>query len=143
MMMEFIEAGCMRNIDKNYRCAVNKAPSGNRPRECVLHWSVCAARAHATLLALDRFFFRWILLGQNGAHKQGHTNGLHSGSAEKARRLAESRGWHQVPNGRLTQRNLPTKLACRSNPCAKDGEPFRAVDSVERLVFGPKFLCPT
>ena len=136
-MMEFIEPGCMRSIDKNYRCALNKAPSGNWLRECVLHRSVCAARTHAALLPLDALSFRWILLRRPGVHKQRRTNGLYCGGAENAPSLAETRGWHQAPNGRLTQRHLPTKAACRSNPGAKDGDSLRVVKSVERLVFGP------
>src|SRR6266404_7868526 len=136
-MMEFIEPGCMRSIDKNYRCALNKAPSGNWLRECVLHRSVCAARTHAALLPLDGLSFRWILPRQPGVHKQRRTNGLYCGGAEHAPSLAETRGWHQAPNGWLTQGIFPQRRHAGLTAGAKDGDSLRVVKSVERLVFGP------
>src|SRR5712692_10088706 len=100
-MMEFVDAGRMGHIDKNDRCAVNKAPSRNWARECVLHRSVCAARTYAALLALDGLLFRGGLLGLPGAQKQGHTNGLYCGCPKNAPRLDGLRRWHQAPSGSL------------------------------------------
>ena len=97
-MMEYVDTGRMRHIGKNDRCAVNKAPGRNRSRKCVLHRSVGAARARAALLVPDGLLFRRVLLGQPGAEKQRHTNGLYCGCAEKIPRLAGSRGWHQAPS---------------------------------------------
>src|SRR6266446_4978575 len=101
-MMEFVDAGRMRHIDKNDRCAVNKAPSRNWARERVLHRSVCAARTRAALLALDGLPPRGGLLGLPGAQKQRHTNGLYCGCAKKAPRLDGLRRWHQAPSGPLS-----------------------------------------
>src|SRR5437016_8109174 len=96
-MVEFVDAGCMGHINKNDWCSVNKAPGRNRSRECILYWSVRAARAHAALLVTDGFLFRRVLLRQPGILKKDRTNGLHRGGAENAPRLAGSQGWHQAP----------------------------------------------
>jgi hypothetical protein len=98
-MMEYVEASRMRHIHKNDRRAVNKAPSRNRPRKCVLHRGVRSARAHAALLAPDGLFLHRIFLGQSRAQKQRHTNGLYCGCAEKTPRLPGLPERHSAPNG--------------------------------------------
>src|SRR5712664_2450644 len=100
-MMEFVDAGRMRHIDKNDRCAVNKTSSRNWSRKCVLHRGVCDARAHAALLALDGLLFRGVLLGPPGAQKQRHANGLYCGCLDNAPKLDGLRRWHQAPSGSL------------------------------------------
>src|SRR6266436_8756855 len=95
-MTEYVNASRMRHIHKNDRGVVNEAPGCDRPRKCVLHWSVRPARAHTALLALDGLLFPGVLLGKTGFQKQRRTNGLYCGCAEKAPRLAGSREWHDA-----------------------------------------------
>src|SRR6266851_7950173 len=114
-MVESVDAGCMGHINKNDWCPVNKAPGRNRSRECILYWSVRAARAHAALLVTDRFLFRRVLPRQRGIEKKDRTNGLHCGNAGNAPKLAGSREWHRPRVGLLPRKHLRTKLASRSN----------------------------
>src|SRR6266853_2817111 len=117
-MMENVEASRVRHIDKNDRCAVNKATGRNRSRKCVLHWSVRAARARAALLPSDGFLFRGVLLGQPGVQKQRHRDGLYCSRAEKAPAFAASREWHQAPGGSFDpKRHLRTKSASSPKSC--------------------------
>ena len=109
-MMESVDAGCMRHVNKNDRCVVNKAPGRNRPRECILYWSMRAARARAALLVTDRFLFRRVLPRPRGIQKQSHTNGLQQRCPENAPRLIGSRGWHQVPSGSLNPKAYSHKV---------------------------------
>ena len=75
-MMKYVNASRTRHIDKNDRCVINEAAGRDRPRKCILHWSVRPTRAHAALLVLGRFLFWGILLRQHGIQKQSQTNGL-------------------------------------------------------------------
>src|ERR1700704_1904750 len=96
-MVESVDAGCMSHINKNDWCAVNKAPGRNWSRECILYWSVRAARAHAALLVRDGFLLRRVLPRQRGIQKKDRTNGLHCGDTGNAPELAGSREWHWAP----------------------------------------------
>ncbi len=46
-MVEFVEAGLMRDVEKNDRCAVHEAAGGDGAGLCILHRSVGSACGHA------------------------------------------------------------------------------------------------